>query len=161
MNRPPETQHTPRVLTVIVDGPLTRERDEAILAGHGWTPARHGPGSTAPGVVGASLRFEGIVRRGEPREDDGGQAHDLCALDYQTYDPMAERELLALARGVAQRHGLIALATLHSRGRVAVGEVSFVLMIESAHRAEALAAMADFIDRLKQDVPIWKRPVWA
>jgi len=44
---------------------------------------------------------------------------------------------------------------------VAVGEVSFVLIVESAHRAEALAAMADFIDRLKQDVPIWKRAVWA
>lgn len=164
MNYPAGTPHAPSVLAAIVDGPLTREREVMTLSKHGRTPARDASGSAAlhpPGVVGAAIRFEGIVRRGEPREEGGRREHDLLALDYKTYDPMAEQELLALARGVAERHGLIALATLHSRGRVAVGEVSFVLMIESAHRAEALAAMADFIDRLKQDVPIWKVPVWA
>jgi molybdopterin synthase catalytic subunit len=61
---------------------------------------------------------------------------------------------------VAARHGLAALVTLHSRGRVGVGEVSFVLEVAAPHRAETLTAVSDFIDRLKQDVPIWKRAVW-
>lgn len=174
MHHPVETPHAPRVVATIVDGPLTRERETAALAAHEWTPASNAIGAQvahgAPGpvgVVGAVMRFEGIVRRkepqAEPREENAGGAreeHDLLALDYQTYDPMAERELLTLSRGVVERHGLTALAALHSRGRVGVGEVSFVLIVESVHRAEALAAMADFIDRLKQDVPIWKRPVW-
>lgn len=121
----------------IIDGPLTD-----ALAG----PAAAG--------VGARLRFDGIVRGLE-----GGRP--LLALDYQTYDPMALHELANLARAVTAQHGLLALTALHSRGRVAVGEVSFILEVQSAHRAEALAALADFIDRMKRDVPIWKRPLWA
>ena len=159
LHREPMTK--PCVIAAIVDGPLARESEAAVLAAHGWIAARDAVGSAAVGVVGAAVRFAGIVRRAEPREDAAGREHDLLALDYQTYDPMAERELRALACVVAERHGLTALAALHSRGRVGVGEVSFVLIVESPHRAEALAAMADFIDRLKQDVPIWKRPVWA
>jgi molybdopterin synthase catalytic subunit len=149
------------VVSAIVDGPITHDREAAALAAHGWTPSRDGGGAHTPGHQGAALRFEGIVRRSEPRDDGRGTEHALLALDYQTYDTMAERELLTLAHTVAERHGLLSLATLHSRGRVSVGEVSFVLIVESVHRAEALGAMADFIDRLKQDVPIWKLAVWA
>ncbi|MFN0010069.1 MAG: molybdopterin synthase catalytic subunit [Phycisphaerales bacterium] len=107
------------------------------------------------------LRFEGIVRRSEPCEQSAGAARNLLALDYEAYDPMAQRELESLARDVLARHGLISILVLHSRGRVAVGEVSFVLEVGAAHRAETLAAVAEFIDRLKRDVPIWKEPVWA
>jgi molybdopterin synthase catalytic subunit len=34
------------------------------------------------------------------------------------------------------------------------------VVIESGHRGEGLDAMRQFIHRLKQDVPIWKSPVW-
>lgn len=145
----PEPQ-MPRTLAVIVDGPVTPAAErQAIGAGC----ALHRPGQT-----GATLRFEGVVRGEEPREGGVGV---LAGLEYQTYDPMARAMLAELAGDVAERHGLIGLAALHSRGRVEVGLVSFVLIVESAHRAEALAAMSEFIDRLKRDVPIWKRPVWA
>lgn len=153
---------SPVVIAVVVDGPLSPEVERAALLAAGWRPAPPGvAGPSAPGVVGAALRFEGIVRRGEPSDAHGGEERDLLALEYQTYDPMAERELRALARRVAEEHRLSSLAALHSRGRVAVGEVSFVLMVESVHRAEAIVAMSAFIDRLKRDVPIWKRAVWT
>jgi molybdopterin synthase catalytic subunit len=70
---------------------------------------------------------------------------------------MADRQLEYLALDVCSRHGLIAIDVMHSVGRVAVGEISFRLIVASAHRKEALAAMDEFIDRMKQDVPIWKR----
>jgi molybdopterin synthase catalytic subunit len=154
----------PLVLAFIVDGPLSPEAQARAL--HAHAQAWHA--LTRGGEVGATLRFEGIVRRAEPDfgtasagAAGGGRERDLLALDYETYDPMAERGLLALAREVAGRHGLAGILALHSRGRVGVGEVSFVLEAAAAHRAETLAAVADFIDRLKQDVPIWKRAVWA
>ena len=152
------------VVAFIVDGPLTAEAQARALHAH----AGKWQGLTRGGGVGATLRFEGIVRRAEPDHGTvsggagGGVAErDLLALDYQTYDPMAERGLLTLAREVAERHGLKSIVAMHSRGRVGVGEVSFVLEVAAPHRAETLAAVADFIDRLKQDVPIWKRAVWA
>jgi molybdopterin synthase catalytic subunit len=103
--------------------------------------------------AGAVVVFDGVVR---PLED----GRTLEALDYQAYRPMADRQLERLAAAAASRHGLIACLAWHSVGRVAVGETSFRLVVASAHRREALAAMDWFIDAMKKDVPIWKRPVW-
>lgn len=156
------------VVAQIVDGPIGAAVEWAVDAPR-----------PACGTAGAVIRFEGIVRRLEPAPSAHAPAAPtapatptvptarstvecaLEALDYETYDPMAERELTALARRTAEAHGLLSIMVLHSRGRVAVGEVSFMLEISAPHRAEALRAMSDFIDQLKRDVPIWKRPVWA
>ncbi len=145
------------IFTHILTGPITPDAHAAVLAAH----APHIASLQNDGSVGALLRFDGIVRRAEPSTADPSAHHDLLALDYQTYDPMAQRELDALAHRVATRYALYSLIALHSRGRVHVGEVSFVLQVAAPHRAEALAAMTDFIDDLKRDVPIWKHPVWA
>ena len=99
--------------------------------------------------VGAVVVFEGIVRG----EEDGQR---IAALNYTAYDPMATMELTKLAQDVLVKHGLTRVAVEHSRGRVGVGEVSFRLTIWSVHRKESLAAMDEFIDRMKKDVPIWK-----
>jgi molybdopterin synthase catalytic subunit len=37
-----------------------------------------------------------------------------------------------------------------------VGQRSFRLTVHARHRAESLAAVGEFIDRMKRDVPIWK-----
>lgn len=149
----------PVILAAILDGPIGAAEEARALRSIG-------PAPDAPGLVGATLRFEGIVRRDEPSgaPTPGGAPlplRPLIALDYQTYDPMAHHQFAGLARDVAHEFGLLALVALHSRGRVRVGEASFMLTIRSTHRAEAIAAMTSFIDRLKRDVPIWKLPVWA
>lgn len=114
-------------------------------------------GEPAPWEVpgaGAVVRFEGIVR---PVEDD----RELAALLYEVYEPMTTRHLRRLAEAVVEDHGLMGLRCAHSVGRVPVGACSFRLSIASAHRKEALAAMDEFIDRMKRSVPIWKVSVWA
>ena len=73
---------------------------------------------------------------------------------------MATNSLTELARDILHKHALIAITVEHSRGEVLAGERSFRLAIHSAHRKEALAAMDEFIDRMKRDVPIWKSPIY-
>ena len=121
----------------------------AILDG----PLPAGGAFRAPPGGGATLVFEGIVRE---REGDGL----LLALDYEAYEPMARLMLEKIGGELLDRHGLLVLAVEHSRGRVPVGACSFRLSIASRHRKEALAAMDEFIDRLKHEVPLWKRPIW-
>jgi molybdopterin synthase catalytic subunit len=103
--------------------------------------------------VGAVLIFEGVVRA-----DEGGR--QLTALRYEAYLPMALRQLELLAGETARKHGLAGLAVWHSVGRVPVGGVSLRVVVRSGHRAEALAAMGEFVTLLKRDVPIWKHPEW-
>jgi molybdopterin synthase catalytic subunit len=105
-----------------------------------------------PRGAGAVVCFEGIVR---PIEGEV----TIAGLAYQTYDPMAEKELRRLATEAAQRHQLLAVWVEHSRGLVATHECSFRLRVASQHRKEALAAMDWFIDQMKKVVPIWKSPV--
>lgn len=109
---------------------------------------------TACEGAGAVLVFDGIVR---PTEND----RPILALDYEVYHPMARTLLTQLAEELLHKHSLLAIDVEHSEGRVRSGECSFRLQVCSAHRKEALAAMDEFIDRLKQDVPIWKTAVYA
>jgi molybdopterin-guanine dinucleotide biosynthesis protein A len=99
--------------------------------------------------AGAAVVFTGLVR---PLEE----GRTIVALDYEIYEPMATRVLEDLAREMIATYGLIGIAVEHSRGRVAVGECSFRLQVAATHRQEALAAMPEFIDRMKRDAPIWK-----
>jgi molybdopterin synthase catalytic subunit len=45
---------------------------------------------------------------------------------------------------------------LHRTGIVPVGEAAIIIRATARHRAEAFALVSGFMDRLKQDVPIWK-----
>lgn len=152
-----QTEHQAIVGVAIVDGPITQAVERASI--RAMEIELDSP--TAVGSVGARLRFEGVVRQLERDTAHDGLDRPLAALVYETYDPMAQHELESLATRVALEHQLVSLVALHSRGSVGVGEISFVLMITSTHRAEALAAMDAFIDQLKRDVPIWKQPDWA
>jgi molybdopterin synthase catalytic subunit len=107
-----------------------------------------------PAGAGAVVLFDGVVRGTE--ED-----RPIQALDYDVYDPMATRQLTQLAESLCKQHGLVAVRVEHSRGRVPVGRCSFRLQIAAKHRKQAIQAMDEFIDRLKQDVPIWKKAVFA
>lgn len=107
-----------------------------------------------PRGAGAVLVFEGLVRGIED-----GRA--VAALEYEVYEPMATAQLEIIGREVGEEFGLLGLEVWHSRGRVGVGECSLRVVVRSAHRRAGLEAMARYIDRLKQDVPIWKRVVWA
>lgn len=122
--------------------------DVALVTGPlGAEPAWH------PDGAGAVLCFDGVVR---PLED--GKL--LLALGYEAYSPMAQRQLDQLASGTAEQFNLIALRVRHSVGVVPVGGVSLRLQIAAKHRKPAIEAMDHFIDALKRDVPIWKRPVF-
>ena len=112
------------------------------------------PASLAPpaelGQVGAWVEFRGVVR-GE--EDD----QPIRALEYEAYPPMAEREMRRLLGELAARHPCLSARVIHRIGIVPVGEAAIYVGLASAHRADGFALLAAFMDRLKQDVPIWKR----
>ena len=106
----------------------------------------------ADSAAGARLVFEGIVR-----DHHAGKA--VSYLEYEAYVPMAERALGDILAGAVDRWPLTGILVHHRIGRLEVGEVSLVVVVGSAHRAEAFAACAGVIDEIKRLVPIWKREV--
>jgi len=100
--------------------------------------------------AGAWVEFRGMVRR-----EENGQA--IGALEYEAYSPMAEHEMRRLLGELSAQHPCLSARVIHRLGIVPVGEAAIYAGIASAHRAEGFALLAAFMDRLKQDVPIWKR----
>ena len=100
--------------------------------------------------VGARVEFFGIVR-----EMEKGEA--LSGLGYEAHEPMARKHLERLFAELAVAHPVEAVVFIHRLGWVPVGEASMFVRVLAAHRGEALAFCGAAIDRMKQDVPIWKQ----
>jgi molybdopterin molybdotransferase len=105
---------------------------------------------TQLGAVGAWLEFRGVVRG----EENG---RIIRALEYEAYPEMAGREIRRLLQDISARHPCRAAKVIHRVGIIPAGETAIYVGVASPHRGEALALLAEFMDRLKQDVPIWKR----
>jgi len=101
-----------------------------------------------PGAGGIAL-FAGAVR-----ESDGGR--DVTRLSYSAH-PSAATELRRVAEKVAADFEVIALAAVHRVGDLEIGDLAVVVAASCAHRGEAFEACRALIDRLKHEVPIWKR----
>jgi molybdopterin synthase catalytic subunit len=81
-------------------------------------------------------------------------------LDYEAYEEMAERAMAAIAAELSGQYELCEIAIHHRTGRVEIGEPSVVIAVSAPHRQHALAACKDAIDRLKEEVPLWKKEVY-
>lgn len=100
--------------------------------------------------IGACVEIQGIVR-----ELENGAA--LAGLHYEAYEPMARRLLERHFAELAAVHACTAVLFIHRLGWVPVGEASLFIRVLSPHRGPGLRLLAESIDRLKTDVPIWKR----
>jgi len=109
---------------------------------------------------GAVATFVGTVR-------DLNQGQRVTLLEYEAYQGMAEKQMRKVAEGIQAEVPGVRLAVLHRVGRLEVGDVAVVCAAASPHRAEAFTACQLLIDRIKAEVPIWKRehgpdgPYWV
>lgn len=109
---------------------------------------------TAP-AHGAVATFLGVVRN-----HNRGAA--VSALDYECYRPMAEKMLRDLIEETAQRFDRdLSASVAHGTGHLVPGDVSVCIHVGSAHRAAAFDACRHLIERIKQDLPVWKREIYA
>jgi molybdopterin synthase catalytic subunit len=104
--------------------------------------------------AGAIATFTGTTR-------NASRGRDVVYLDYEAYEGMAEWVMEEIAAELLQEYDLCAIAIHHRIGRVAIGETSVVIGVSAAHRADALAACREAIDRLKDRAPLWKKEVYA
>lgn len=134
---PPVSGGAGRGPFAVVDRPIRLEEVEGAV--------RHGG-------AGAVVGFLGTVR-------DRTGPHEVIALEYEAYQEMAERFLRKIGDEIEARWPGARSAVLHRVGRLAVGEPSVAIAVASPHRADAFEACRHAIERLKEDVPIWKKEI--
>jgi MoaE-MoaD fusion protein len=101
---------------------------------------------------GGIVTFTGTVR-------DTTRGKRVLRLEYEAYAGMAERKLAEIGAAVAAAHG-VEVAIVHRVGVLAPGDAAVVIACAAAHRTAAFRACEECIERLKRDVPIWKREVF-
>ncbi|WP_405491179.1 molybdenum cofactor biosynthesis protein MoaE [Nocardia sp. NBC_00511] len=98
-----------------------------------------------------------VVFTGKVRDHDGGQS--VSALEYSAH-PEATKFLAKICAEVTEQSGL-PVAAVHRVGALGIGDLAIVVAVASAHRAEAFTTCAELVDRIKHEVPIWKRQLFT
>jgi molybdopterin synthase catalytic subunit len=100
--------------------------------------------------AGGTCVFIGTVR-------DASDAGQVRGLTYEAWDELALRRLGEIAEEMLRGWDVRRVAIRHRTGELAIGEASVVVAVSAPHRAEAFEACRHGIERLKRDVPIWKK----
>jgi len=102
---------------------------------------------------GAICVFYGVVR------DHALSGRSTSYLEYEAFQEMAVAKMADIAEEIHHRWGIDRIAMTHRVGRLAIGEPSVVIAVGTPHRKQAFDACEYAIDRLKEEVPIWKKEI--
>jgi len=131
---PPVAGGSPGLFSV-VDRPLRLEDVVEAVGGEAY---------------GGLVTFSGSVR-------NQTKGRRVLRLEYEAYAPMAEKKLAEIGAEVAAQWPGTRLAIVHRVGTLVPGALAVVIAAAAPHRKEAFRGCEHAIERLKQDVPIWKK----
>lgn len=133
----------------------------------GFTALTRDPLHAEPLVAAAKRPEDGAIAVFEGTVRNNSRGRSTLYLDYEAYEEMAARQMQTLATQARDLFGVRHATIVHRLGRLQVGETSVLIVVASAHRAQAFDACRWLIDTLKKTVPIWKKEtftdgaVWA
>ena len=99
---------------------------------------------------GAFVTFEGVTR-------NNSNGKNVKYLEYEAYEEMAKNTLHEIIKEISQENNVDQILVAHRLGKVEIQGISLVIVVGSPHRAEAFLACSSIVDRIKQNVPIWKK----
>jgi len=104
-------------------------------------------------ACGATLLFVGTTR-------EFTEGLRTVLLEYEAYIPMAIKTMQQIGDEISERWTSADVAITHRIGQVGLAEISVVIAVATARRADCYEASRYAIERLKQIVPIWKKEIW-
>ena len=99
---------------------------------------------------GGNCLFIGTVR-------NQNKGKVVTHLDFESYEPMALKEMDKIAQLCQQKFEIHNIAIHHRSGHVGLTDIAVIIAIASPHRKDAFEACKFAIDSLKESVPIWKK----
>ena len=113
-----------------------------------------GKHASKTGIGGHSI-FLGQVRK------DVINGREVKAIAYTSYEEMAMEKMAALREEIFAKYPLTCLHVYHSLGHVAVGEICLFVFTSAPHRKEAIAACSEMVERIKAELPVWGKEIFA
>ncbi|MFL6414349.1 MAG: molybdenum cofactor biosynthesis protein [Bryobacteraceae bacterium] len=103
---------------------------------------------------GAVVTFEGVVR-------NNTNGRETTHLEYEGYEGMALDRMRRIGREIVTQFAIGRIGIIHRLGSLQIGEASVVIAVSAPHRKPAFDAALEAINRLKREVPIWKKEYFA
>lgn len=103
--------------------------------------------------IGAITVFIGVVRG----KSKGGEK--VLRLEYEAYEKVAIKSLEDIVSDLKSKYGILDAVIEHKTGSAEVGENVVYAIVASKHREECFKSLTELIERLKHEVPIWKKEV--
>ena len=104
--------------------------------------------------AGALVSFTGLVR-------NNSHGKVAVSLWYEAYNEMAIKLLTEILETAMTKWDLINAYCRHRIGTLQVGDIAVIVLTSSVHRKEAYEANTYIIDRVKFELPIWKKENYA
>lgn len=109
------------------------------------------PSSLCSAQHGAVASFIGVVRNHH-------NGRGVKYLEYDCYRPMADAMLATLIKEAQQQFAADLIAAVHHGiGHMLPGQASVAIHVATAHREAAFTACRYLIERIKEDLPVWKQ----
>ncbi|MEO8614897.1 MAG: molybdenum cofactor biosynthesis protein MoaE [Luteolibacter sp.] len=105
-------------------------------------------------AAGAVVTFDGRVR-------DHNDGRLVSHLEYQAYPALVVSTGQKILEEECARYGILRARASHRTGPLAIGEAAVWLGVASAHRGPAFDAARAIMERLKYELPIWKKEIYA
>ncbi|MBS7615204.1 molybdenum cofactor biosynthesis protein MoaE [Candidatus Bathyarchaeota archaeon] len=102
--------------------------------------------------IGAITIFVGVVRGIRENEK-------VVRLEYDAHEALASQIIEKIINEQKTKHGIIDVVVEHRTGLVMVGEDVMYVLVASKHRREGRQALSEIVDRIKFEVPIWKKEI--
>jgi molybdopterin synthase catalytic subunit len=104
--------------------------------------------------AGAIATFTGRVRAKDSPDDDPTEF-----LEFERYDEVAAEKMRTIREELTARDGVYEVCLHHKTGVVEAGEDIVFVVVLAGHREEAFETVEDGINRLKAEVPLFKKEV--
>lgn len=100
-------------------------------------------------AAGAISSFCGRVRNHD-------QHKGVTSIDYSAH-PSANDIITSIAHKIATEYGLHKIAVIHRYGHLEIGDIALGVAVSSDHRKESFRAVEEVVERIKLELPVWKK----
>lgn len=129
---------------IFVDGPISPVKIGEDIAHH-----------QKKTNIGAHSIFMGQVRA------DSVEEAKVMAIEYTAHQEMALSVMHEIREAIFVKYPLTCLHIIHSLGVVKAGEICLFVFASAVHRKEAIKACEEVVERIKKELPIWGKEIFA
>lgn len=110
--------------------------------------------STKTNIGGHSI-FLGQVRADKIADKE------VASIEYTAYEEMALEKMHVIREDIFAKYDLTCMHVYHSLGNVKAGEISLFVFTSSGHRKVAIDACEETVERIKAELPVWGKELFA